>query len=450
MVDIQVSNKKILRRIEHTWNKLVKLENFLISETIEEWKDFGFLKTPSITIKKFECFFKAEFIPILNALVQDIYSIDIIKKHFTYNTIYHKVLDQIEQVLLLKVEGVSRKFQEAFQDLLAQIVDKCKNYEFTFQVKGISISDRQSIVFGDSLLFMFDEKDQEYIESYVSKEDVSFQERVNLIIRTNLFEKTCIRCNSYGDLDFAENNALSKAKTIIDVLRYMFCYLYPEYIYQNVVKINLVSDMMVEKDNYLSINLDDRSVTLHWDSRKSTHQDYIIDQEVINGFKKNCFWDDLVSILIKKQKTELEESISNAIYWVGEAQNEWIPQIAYIKFWTAIEALTYNPLNNEKVTETIVKGVSTLLIYGGYHYYPVEEYWNLRKRLRKLYDKRSKIIHRGVLENIPYDDLRDICKYSTQMVSEVLGLCSLGYTHFDQVRKEAERLHKNQLRNMKL
>jgi hypothetical protein len=181
-------------------------------------------------------------------------------------------------------------------------------------------------------------------------------------------------------------------------------------------------------------------------ARKSTHQDYLIDQEVIEGFKQHCFWDDMVSILTQDQKNEIEEAISNAVYWIGEAQNEWIPQIAFVKFWTAIEALTYNQPNNKKVTDAILTNATTLLIFGGYHYFPLDQYWDLRKNIDRLYDKRSQIIHRGILEEISWSDLNEICSYSTKMASEFLGLKSIGYTKFDQAKTQAIRLHENQVR----
>ncbi len=439
-----MNNRKKQRKIELLWNKLAKIGNFLIPETIEDYTEFDLFKSPSIKIRNKECFFKKELMPLFNELVDEIYKIDTLKTHVTYNTVYTKVKDQIQETLLSNLEGVSKSFNDIFPVLLTQIANECKNYDFFWQVKGISISDKFQIDFGGACLFVFDKNDMVYVENL--EKDVSFRQSVKSTIEESLLNKTCIKCNCYGDIGFAETLGLNKAQMVLNIFRFMFCYLYPEYVYQNVIKINLVTNMMVGKDNFISINHDDKSVTLHWDSSKSARQDYPVNQELINAFKVNCFWDDLVLILTKDQKNDLEKALSNAIYWIGEAQNEWTPQIAFIKFWTAIEALTYNLPNNKDVTNAIITNVSTLLIYGGYHYFHVDEYWKLRELVSKLYGKRSRIIHDGVLETVDHNELSKVCKYSTQMVSEFLFLCSLGYSKFEQVREQAERLHENHLK----
>jgi hypothetical protein len=45
--------------------------------------------------------------------------------------------------------------------------------------------------------------------------------------------------------------------------------------------------------------------------------------EIINGNQNN--------------RTKLEGCILSAIYWAGEAQNEYDWDIAFLKFWTALE-----------------------------------------------------------------------------------------------------------------
>lgn len=441
----QVNVRKKQRRIEFLWNKLVKFENFLIPKTIEDLKEFGFM-TPSIKINKAEYFFKKEVISLLNELTDEIYDTEEIKNHVSYNTVYRNIKTQIQDVLLSELNGISKRFSDIYPLILERILSERKNYEFFWNVKGVSLVDLSSVSFGNAFLFKFNADDTKYVESFVIDNQDHFQETIKSFLEQNFINKTCIKCQCNGDLEFSKNRALNDAQRIINILRFMFCYLYPEYVYHNKIKINLIPETMVGRDESMSINLDDKSITLHWDSRKSTYQDYPISQDLINGFKQYYFWDSLISIFGKNQKTELEEAIANAIYWIGEAQNEWTPQVAFIKFWTAIEALTYTLPEKDKVTDAVLTGTSTLLVNGGYHFIAVDEYWHLRRNLNKLYEKRSLIIHRGLLEKISHQNITDICKYSTWMVLGVLGLRSIGYSTFEQIRAQAERLHKIHMR----
>ena len=67
---------------------------------------------------------------------------------------------------------------------------------------------------------------------------------------------------------------------------------------------------------------------------------------------------------------------------------------------------------------------------------------NIHKNLKKLYDKRSKIVHVGNYENILPQELSEICKYSSWAVLTYLGLRSLGYKNMNQVIQETNRLYR--------
>lgn len=366
--------------------------------------------------------------------------IEEIKNNVSYNTVYQNIKLQIQDALSSELKGIPKHFGDIYPLIMKQISNEIKNHEFYWIVKGISLVDLHSVDLGSASLFNFTQNDAKYIENYVIEQN-HFQESIKLCLERCFINKTCIKCQCRGDLEFSKKKALNGVQKAINILRFIFCILYPEYVYHNRIKINLIPDMMIGQDESMSINLDDKFITLHWDSGKSIHQDYSIDQKLIDDFKKDYFGNDLISVFGGNEKTELEEAIQNAIYWIGEAQNEWTPQVAFIKFWTAIEALTYNPQEKNKVTEAVLTGTSTLIVNGGYHFVPVNEYWNLRKNIDDLYEKRSMIIHRGVLENVAHRDITEICSYSTWMVLEALGLRSIGYSCFEQMREQAERLH---------
>jgi hypothetical protein len=439
MANDKVKLTKQQRIVRALWDRLLNYDNFLVPESVEDLKEL--FKSPSIKLYGRACFLNREALPILHQMVDKLYEIDEIRTNTSYNTVYKKTLLHIQNALQLKADGSSISFTEIYSSLIRHISCERKTYEFIWNVEGVSLSNLHSLDFGNASLFVFNQEYKNYVEAFENKAQ-EFQKSVKSFLEKNFINKVCIKCKSYGDREFAETKALNDAQTIINIIRFTFCFLYPNYVYHNRIKINLVPDTMVGRDLFFSINLDDESVTLYGRSRKSVKQDYPIDQELINHLKQDLFWDDLLLLLTKNKRTDIEEAILNSIYWIGEAQNEWTPQIAFIKYWTAIEALIYNPPENEKVTDTVLTGTAIRLVHGGYQFTPVEQYWDLRRQIDKLYDKRSKIIHRGVQGRISYQDVTDICKYSTWIILETLFLRSQGYTNFDQIRSETERLQK--------
>ena len=163
--------------------------------------------------------------------------------------------------------------------------------------------------------------------------------------------------------------------------------------------------------------------------------------------KKYYFFDDLVLMLSKNAKTELEEAILTSIHWIGEAQNDFNHTDAFVKYWIAIE--TFFSISNEDITDSLAKGISTLLTAGGYRFVKINEATKIYKRTKNLYIKRNKIIHRGIYEDISPTELSEICKYAVWCVLTCLGFRSSGCKTLKQIKNEVNRNYKVLLRIIK-
>lgn len=99
------------------------------------------------------------------------------------------------------------------------------------------------------------------------------------------------------------------------------------------------------------------------------------------------------------------------------------------------------PPNKEKVTESVLKGTSVLMVYTGYRFVGITEFWSTYKRIEDLYDKRSRITHKGLSQQVTPDELRDICQYASWLVLAAVGLHSQGYRKFEQIQEQIDRLY---------
>lgn len=435
-INIDTSIKKGLK---FKWNRLVKSKNYLSPQSIAEFKNIDLINSSSFVVNGREYYFKNKTKTILNDFADKIYNIENIKEYVTYNTVYQKVINQIEKIGF----KTNKTFEEILSNLIKDIRNNIKNYDFYWRIEGLEIIDNYSIKFNDSKIFIFDQNEFNNIMDYLNGTNPKFDESVKKKINNDFFNEVCIKVNSYGDYNYAKNEALNQANTIINILRFIFCFYYSKYVPFNRFKINLASDSSRDKNDSISINNDENSVKLNFESNTSLKQKFKINKKIISDFRKYYFLDEFISILTKDNKNEIETAISNAIYWIGEAQNIEIKNISFFNFWTAIESLTYNPPGNKGITKAIKNSVSAILISGGYKFYKPDEYKNLRKKVEELYDKRSKIVHRGKLENIDNDDLVSICKISTRLVLELIGLSAVkGYSNFNLVKENSDRLNK--------
>jgi hypothetical protein len=75
----------------------------------------------------------------------------------------------------------------------------------------------------------------------------------------------------------------------------------------------------------------------------------------------------------------------------------------------------------------------------------IENIKNVRSRMRKLYEKRSNIIHRGMNylahQVIDEVDVSEICKYTAWSICNLFSLRSLQYETMSEIDSQTSRLN---------
>jgi transcriptional regulator CtsR len=83
-----------------------------------------------------------------------------------------------------------------------------------------------------------------------------------------------------------------------------------------------------------------------------------------------------------------------------------------------------------------------VLAFSNYHFIEVNETLNIYKRISKLYDRRSKIIHTGLRETINELELSEICRYTSYVILSLFDFRNQGYTELREIGGEIERLYR--------
>lgn len=298
----------------------------------------------------------------------------------------------------------------------------------------------QSVTFGNVELFIFGKKHYHNFRKFRTNNNHNefYDKSVIPFLDKNYSGKTCVKTYSFGDRENAEKNAESNFRQFINMLRCLICFKAYKNISENLAKINLLGETYDKIENGISINHYNKDITLHYGrGRKSIHK-LPIDKESIHDLKSRFFLDDLCSLFTKEPKTEIEKAILTAMHWIGEAQDEFDSDSAFIKYWTALE--TFYSKGRERLSKSVAKGVPIQLAFGGYGFIELEEIKSCYREINTLYKKRSKIIHRGRFETVTFNELSSICKYAIFSFFSFLGLQSKGYHTLDQVNYEINRL----------
>jgi Apea-like HEPN len=345
-----------------------------------------------------------------------------------YKSIQQAVKDEITKSFNSKVKGDFENSMNSISDNLNSKIDK---HLFYFPLMGFILVDIEEISIGDVTLKAFNEKIQLDILERCNINDNSdpFTHKVRSCISENFIEKSTVIIPAYGDRDKAEQIAREKANIVINYFRFITCLLTHGRINENLVKISIESAWPTKNDPFFYELPDKKEICLANDRGRRPFENFIIDKGRLDDLTNNGYFIDVSEFVFKEEKTELETSILTAIYWIGEAQNDYDKSSAFLKYWTALESIfteskerrssceQYSP-----ITKTLCKSVSILLACSDYEFIQSEEIKKTYKELEKLYDARSKIVHNGSYGEITSKQLSNICNHASRTVLILFSL----------------------------
>jgi hypothetical protein len=442
------SHNKLIRKLEHLWPQLTNPKHFLIPETIEDYKKFGIFE-PHIKVKPHEyCYFNEKAKACLRDFSDTIYEIPEIKNSISYNTIYHTSISFVERAVSEQVEQkIKADPKKDVVSLIQSLLNTRASFEFYRVVEGIKLEDVDSLIMGDVEFFNYSEAREKELQKYRegNNENGFFDQTIVPFIEKHFLNRICVKAVAIGDQRKAEEISIKKIKQGLNILRFIICLLRPETMHDHRLKINLLSESYNISESTMHLNLSDNTITISFGKTRKPLDIVPIDNPLLENLKRHYFFNDLLTMLTSNKRTELDENILTSIYWIGEAQNDFLLESAFLKCWTALE--TIFSLDKDEIAKTLGKGIPVLLAFGGYRFIKLDEIEEEQKKVERLYSKRSMVVHRGLYESVSPMELIDVCKYATLSVLTYLGLRTQGYEKLEQIRTETNRLYEASIRH---
>lgn len=434
-------DKKSERKLSYIWKTLLNFKNYQIPETIEDLKDVVIWGS-KITIDSHECYLTEKAKRSLREFVDIIYSVPEMCNTLTYNTIYQETLKEIECDIQRKIhKNDVREFVQVKNNLIQKLNESKFDYQFFFEVEGIEFQGFTNLNLGSIEFFIFNEEKKKLVVKERNEKGVNkdFNSNISEFIDRNFLNKLCISCWAFGDFAKAEQLAKIKVRELLNFIRFLVCIHAYDRIPRNIIKINILAEAYAGNDKQLAIRKTDGAAILSGGRGRRPLQNLPITEKYIQWWREDVFLEGIIQILNSHERNEVEGIIITAIYWTGEAQNEFDREIAFLKYWTALECIFSH--NKEEITHSLAKGVSILITFGGYKFSELEEIENVYKKISRLYSLRSKIVHQGMLDCVSELQLVDLCKYTSWTILSLLYLRSIGYVTMDEIDKETTRLY---------
>lgn len=439
---IDVTNKKLLRKLSYTWDLLINPNHYIVPRTFEDYKKIGGLD-PEVKVNGKDWFLSERIKKELRNFSDVIYNIHDVRSSVTYNTVYESVLIGIEEELnLVFVNKQRRELDEVLSKMTEQISNKRKEYEFYFVLRGLELKGIKGIDFNSVKIFYFTKECAERIIAAQQKHQVidEFDKHLFNFLEDNFINNVCIKCSSYGDYEKAYELACTAIRKILNFWRFVVCILSYKRIYENLIKINIAPETYTSRGELLTIELPDGLITLSYGRGRKTFESLPIDKDRISDLQDNLFFNDIVSILSSPIRNEIEGTIATSIFWAGEAQDDFNYDVAFLKYWTALECI-FTRDNKSEITHSLAKGVSILITFSGYRFMKIDDIDKVYKCIKKLYKLRSKIVHKGIRGGVNELNLVNMCKFTVWTIMSLLYLRSKGYKTMEQVDAETTRLY---------
>ncbi|WNZ46394.1 HEPN domain-containing protein [Leptolyngbya boryana CZ1] len=457
-MEIQIS-KKALKTVSLKWDTLTNYrnyrKNYRIPSTIEELKEANYDNCISLQVNSRTWILLEEAAQNFNIMLDEIYQ-PRLHAVVSYQTIYGAIKKQLELELGNRETNPKdkRSFNQVLEIIQNYLDSSVGNSEYYFVIDGLELNDFSSINFGKNEVFLFDEiRRDQLVKSSLSRatqQDEMKLRRTQDFLDDNFLSRVCIKSVSYGDSETSSKRAYKQAKHIINYFRFIVCLLAHTKISQQVVRINISSESYSNSERTVIRRTEDNAIILVSGRGRKSLQNFSVDENLYQQILVNGYLKDFVEIIDAPSQTEIEGRILTAIYWIGEAQNEPDLDVAFIKYWTALESIFTGSKEligsqNTGVTKSLAIGVAVLNAFSEYRFVEIENIKSVRSTMTELYSKRSDIIHRG-MNYLSYPkiidtvDVSEVCKYAAWSICSLFSLRSQ-YTTMSEINGQITRLN---------
>jgi hypothetical protein len=162
-----------------------------------------------------------------------------------------------------------------------------------------------------------------------------------------------------------------------------------------------------------------------------------ISSESVRYLKEVCFLEELTSMISQEQRTDLQDAIARSLYWFADAHRENNQTMRFVKLWTCAECFF---AIEDEVTELNARGIATVLAFAGFQIIDLPEYRNIKRKLKSLYDLRSRAIHRAEFGMVDDSDLAEFSRWIAWVIISMTAISLRGYKTLDQVKEQVARL----------
>jgi hypothetical protein len=416
------------RIIARDINSISSMKGLAFPKTIEDIKELGFF-SPKIIINDKEIYLSTQGETALRRICDIIHGCRRYRDLLNYNDIFQSLLAEFGRWL---GDGKIPDTQEFIDPLDSLLSNSIKNFYFSCRVDGVALKNIESIQVGRRKIKNFSKSELD------SATDIS--EEIKEAIVKEYEGGLVISGSENGSKSIALEKFYHNAELSLSVLRLYSCALFQQAIHK--VNIRLINNCANAYGPASTFALREPDKSLLFTRYFKSIQEFEFASESLGYLRDELFFEELSSLIDNSSRTELEDAIVRSLYWIGEAQKDQSNPSAFVKLWSAVEC--FFSLAEAEITESNSRGITAILLFGGFNHEQYEDYDQLKKKIKGFYKLRSKVVHHAEFSHIDEIQLEEMAYIASWVVIVMVTLVKRGYTKLSEIKYQAKRLDKAQ------
>jgi hypothetical protein len=419
-----VMHNKQKRIVEREVEVLFSVSAFLRSPTIDELMCLDPFH-PSIKYKNGTLFMSKKGIAALKRLNELISGLPELCSNLSVHEIHNQVFQYYSDCLAKSLQPTGQEFvDEIINHLLSQV----KHYEFLAKVEGINLCDIDSISLGS---FRIQRSDPLLFDHIAFKRNLD-REKIYSQFKDCLWLIGSVE----GSSDIAAERFDYRAVLTVGILGLCGAIFYKGAIWRT--RVRVVTSPLENREAVMTLKWESGGKNPSLSRTWGVEQDLPLNAEIVAYLSETCFFDRLSNLPEVLNRCELEDALLHAIYWFADAYRDRNPVMQFVKLWTCAEC--FFAIDKEQITELNAMGIATILVFGGYRVIEAENYIELKRKVKRFYDLRSRAIHRAEFTHIDLKDLNEFSYWIAWVVISMVALTEQGYKTLNQIHEQLLRL----------
>ena len=415
---------KLKRSIRVDIDLIFSLKGLSFPKTIDEIKEIGFF-SPKFKANKNDIYLSQDGRVALRRICDIVHRTKKYNDVLNYHDVFQVVIGEIERWFNDNLIPDDAEFIGPLDILLSKEID---NYTFVCRLDGLALDTIDSIVIGSKEIMKYDRKLISGISNVSNITNDAIEKEYN--------NSLVIVGTERGSSSVAQEKFYHNAELSLSIVRLYSCAFDNSAIHR--INIRLINNCTHAYGRASCFGWRDSERSLIFTRYYRSTKDLKLGTDRLNLLISEYFFEKLSNLIDKQKRNEMEEAIVKSLFWIGEAQKDLSCASAWIKLWSCVEC--FFTLGEDEITELNARGISSILVFGGYSHKKYGDYEQLKKKIKNYYTLRSKVVHRAEYTHIDEIQLAEFSFIVAWVIITIVSLLDRGVTTLAHVQKESERL----------